>query len=108
MVVLFCSSLGTVGVKSVLVSLVSQKQSRSYRTVVFTEKKQRANCLCWVTHTYMCTNPHRYSPCRARDVLTKMAGLHTHTNTAVRMRGSYGHSGIQGHIVCHPYRINTY
>lgn len=46
MVVLFCSSLGTVGVKSVLVSLVSQRQSRSYRTVVFTEKKNSVLTAC--------------------------------------------------------------
>lgn len=43
MVVSFCFSLGTVGVNSVPVFLVSQRQSRSSRPVVFTEKNSVLN-----------------------------------------------------------------
>lgn len=46
MVVLFCSSLGTVGVNSAPDSLVSQRQSRSFRPVVFTEKKNSVLTAC--------------------------------------------------------------
>lgn len=52
MVILFCSSLGTVGVNSAPASLVSQRQSRSFWPVVFTEKNSVLTaCVGWHTHT---------------------------------------------------------
>jgi len=45
--------VGTVGVNSVPASLVSQRQSRSFRPVVFTEEKNSVltACIGWCTHT---------------------------------------------------------